>query len=343
MHDEVLRGLRFEHGAPPANTSNERRTWLVVGITAVMMVAEIGVGLASGSKALEADGWHMGSHAGAIGLAGLAYWFARTRASAVRFSFGTGKVYALAGWTNAILLMLAAAWMMVESILRLVSPVEIHFEQALPVAVVGLIVNVVCAFLLHPTESAETEKPGAAPHGHSHHGHGHSHHGHSHHGHGHSHHGHSHENHEHGKDLNLQSAYLHVMLDLMTSVAAILALIAGRWWNLAILDPIMGLVGALLIVRWGVGLLLESASQLLDLAPADESMQKIRGRLEAIDDVKIADLHVWDLGFGRKACMASLVTHSPRDPETYRKAVLEVVNIDHLTVEVHPCRAQCAP
>lgn len=331
MHEEVLSELKYDHGVPPEARGSERRTWAVVALTAVMMVAEIGVGLWSGSKALEGDGWHMGTHAGAIGLAGLAYWFARTQSDERRFSFGTGKVYALAAWTNAILLLLAAVWLIGASILRLVSPVDIRFEEALPVAVLGLLVNLVSAWLLHPGDGQGGSDDVSTETGHRH---GPLDHGHDH--------GHHHHAHDHG-DLNRRSAYLHVLMDLLTSVTAIVALAAGWWLDLGVLDPVMGIVGGAVILRWGVKLLRDAAGELLDAVPEDRALERVRARLEAIDDVVVADLHLWTLGFGRRACVVSLVTENPRSPGHYRAAVLEVEAIDHLTVEVnrcpHPCEA----
>jgi cation diffusion facilitator family transporter len=287
-----------------------------------MMVAEIGVGWWSGSMALLADGWHMGTHAGAIGLAGLAYWFARTRANTQRFSFGTGKVHALAAWTNALLLLGAGGWLVVDSVVRLWRPLPLNVGEALPIAVLGLVVNLVSAGLL----SGGGESAGVADaHGHDHaHGHGH---------------GHAHATGDH--DLNRRSAYLHVLMDLLTSVTAIGALVGAWLWGFTWLDPLMGALGAALVVRWGTQLLAESGRQLLDMAPEDETMTRIKAALEQVDDVRVADLHVWELGFGRRACMVSLVTHAPRDPGYYRAVVEAVTPIQHLTIEIHRCPNPC--
>jgi cation diffusion facilitator family transporter len=322
MHEEVLRGLKFEHGTPPESARSERRTWIVVVVTMAMMVGELATGLWSGSTALQADGWHMATHAGAIALAGFAYWFARTRARAARFTFGTGKVYALAGWTNGLVLVAAGGWMVVESAVRLVRPIPIRFEEALPVAVLGLLVNLVCAWLLRPAGEA-----GDA------------------HEHGHSHAHHAHEDHAAAlrphRDLNLSSAYLHVLVDLLTSVTAVVALFVGGRFGWVALDPVMGLLGGVVVLRWSLGLLRESGQQLLDLSPTDEALTHIRARLETIDDVRVADIHVWELGFGQRACLVSLVTGRPLPADTYRRAVLEVAAVDHLTVEVHLCPHPC--
>jgi cation diffusion facilitator family transporter len=324
MHDATVRDLDLGHAEPRSLTRSEGRVRVVVGLTAAMMFAEIGAGLASHSKALEADGWHMGTHAGAIGLAALAYAYGRSRATDERFSFGAGKVHALAAWTNAVLLLGAAVWMISASAWRLAVPVQIDVWEALPIAILGLLVNVVSAWLLKP----EDLPPGLHGHDHAHD------------------HGHAHDHaapaakkdvDPHAHDLNRRGAYLHVLMDMVTSVTAIVALI-GVWakgW--LFLDPLMGLVGGAMVLRWGVGLLKAAGAQLLDVSPPGAEMSRVRARLEEIDDVRVADLHVWELGFGRRACMATVVTHSPREPRVYRAAIREVIAVEHLTVEVHPC------
>jgi cation diffusion facilitator family transporter len=340
MHDALLSELRFEHGSPPNSSANERRTWAVVALTTLTMVAEIAVGWWSGSQALEADGWHMGTHAGAIGIAGLAYWFARTQAGKARFTFGTGKVYALAAWTNALVLLAAAVAVGVESFLRLLRPEPVNYAEALPVAVVGLLVNVASAWLLRPGHAGAHHDHG---HPHHHHGHPHDHHGHDHAGHDHDPHGHPHApaGDDHHHDLNLRSAYLHVLMDLITSVAAIGAIATGYYLGWTRLDPAVGVVGGWLIGAWALSLLRDSGRQLLDMSPSEETMARLRARLEQIDDVRVADLHVWDLGFGRRACMLSLVTDIQRPNEVYRDAVRDVTRVDHLTIEVHGCPDPC--
>lgn len=324
MHDATVRGLGLDHGDPPRTGATEIRVRAVVGITLVTMVAEIAVGLMSGSKALEADGWHMGTHAGAIGLAAVAYWYGRTHGRDARFSFGAGKVHALAAWTNAVLLGVAATWIVVGSLWRLSHPETVNVREALPVAIFGLLVNVVCAWLLAPGSEATDDTASRPDSAHAHsHDHGHSH-------------GHDH-------DLNRAGAYLHVLMDMLTSVAAIVALIAVSYTKWTFLDPVIGAIGGIMVVRWGAQLLRDSAAELLDAAPSDDELRRVRTRLEAIDDVRVADLHVWALGFGRRACMATVVTHLPRAPMVYRAAIREVIGVDHLTVEVHPCTPPCEP
>jgi cation diffusion facilitator family transporter len=284
----------------------ERRTRWVVALTLVMMAAELVVGALSGSMALLADGAHMATHAGALMLALFAYWYARTRAGNDAFTFGTGKVYALAGFSSGLLLGVVALWMMGESVHRLIDRPAVDFDEALPVAVIGLLVNVATIFML----------------GGAHHDHDHEHE-----------HEHEHEHHDH----NLRAAYLHVIADALTSVLAIVALIAGRqfgWW---FLDPAMGIVGGLLIIRWSIGLCRDASRPLLDAVPSRAIADRITQKLEGVDDVRVADLHLWEIGPGRQGCIVSLVTSSPRDTDYYRGVILGEVGLAHLTVEVHRC------
>ena len=306
MHEGHLHVYAESHADDHGGArESERRTWAVVGLTAVMMVLELAVGAWSGSLALLADGVHMATHVGALGLSGLAYWFARTRAKDESFSFGTGKVYALAGYTSAITLAATSVWMIAEAIARLLHPSPIRFDDALPVAVIGLLVNLASAKLLdHGHHHAHPDDTHAHPdHGHAadhedHHGHGHGHgHGHDH-VHVHAHHDHQHRDHEH-HDHNLKAAYLHVVADALTSVMAIGALLAGRYFGLNWLDPAMGVVGGVVIVKWSIALVRSSARQLLDVVPRAEAMAAIRECLETDGDTRVADLHLWELGPGR--------------------------------------------
>lgn len=343
-------------GRAPAAAA-ERRTRWVVAITLVMMVGELLVGWWSGSMALTADGWHMGTHAGALGLSVLAYWFARTRADHQAFTFGTGKVYALAGYSSGVLLGGVALWMMGEGLRRLFTPRSIHFEEALWVAVLGLGVNLACALLLghgHDHDHAG-HAHGHAGHGHDHADHDHAEHDHAGHDHDHAGHDHDHANHDHaaqaprvatdrlGGDHNLRAAYLHVVADAFTSVLAIAALVAGRYAGLWYLDPAMGIVGGAVIISWAIGLCRQAAGQLLDVASSPALESWVRHQLEAIDDVRIADLHVWELGPRQFGCVVSLVTSTPRDVDFYRKRVLASPAIAHLTVELHCCSRQHLP
>jgi cation diffusion facilitator family transporter len=293
----------------------EARTRWVVGITVAMMIAELIVGTLTRSLALTADGWHMGSHAGALGLSALAYWYARTRAKAEHFSFGTGKVLALAGYTNAVMLAGVAVWMLIEAVGRLLHPVTIDFGEALPVAVVGLVVNLACAALLGV-------------------GADHHHHEHDHAGDGHD--------HDHAHDVNHRAAYMHIVADALTSVLAIAALVAGRYFGIGALDPWMAIVGSAVILRWSFGLCKDSTRQLLDVTPSTEVTKTVRAALESIGDTRVIDLHMWQLGGGTCGCIASIVTNDPRPLDEYREVVRDVAKIDHLTIEVD-CARPSAP
>jgi len=272
--------------APPtyAMAGNERRTRIVVIITFITMTIELIVGRWSGSMALWADGWHMASHAGALGLTLFGYAYARKHATNPRFTFGVGKVFSLVGFGSAIALSLVSLEMVGESAARLITPIDIDFEQALPVAVIGLVVNLVCAFILMKDES-QTEG------GHSHHDHGHGH-------------GHSHGTSTEG-DHNLRAAFLHVVADALTSVAAIGALLGGRALGWNALDPIMGIIGGVLVARWGLLLVRDTARVLLD-----ERIEALQASalttLEALPDIDAPSVQVWQLGPGAVACAVTL-------------------------------------
>jgi len=303
------------------NKAGERRTRWVVWISLVMMVGELTVGYLTGSMSLTADGWHMGTHVGALGLTLVAYWYARTRAGNDTFSFGTGKVYALAGYTSGVMLALVALWMGVESIERLIERPPVDYREALPIAAFGFVVNLVCAVLL-----SKNHHYGEA------HGHGHDH-------------GHDpHHAHDHAKtvkpgslDFNMRAAFIHVLADAMTSVLAIVALSLGMWGGLWFLDPAMGLLGGVVIVWWAIGLCRQASGQLLDVVSSPKHEAVVRQKLEAVDDVRVADLHVWELGPGRRSCIVSVVTATPRDVAFYRDTVLGAVGLAHLTIEIHQC------
>ncbi len=311
------------------NRSGERRTLYVVLLTAVMMVGELTVGFLTGSVALKADGWHMGTHVGALGFTLIAYWYARKHAGSDTFSFGTGKVYALAGFTSGVVLALVALWLAVEGIEKLFEHPTVNYDEALPIAALGLVVNLVSAYLLGS--------------GH-HYGHDHQH-GHDpHHGHDHGAHEHEHHDHAPGKkpqagtiDFNMRAAYIHIVADALTSVLAIMALALGKYSGLWYFDPMMGLVGGVVIVWWAVGLCRQASRQLLDVVSSPRHEDIVRRRLEAIDDVKVADLHVWELGPGRRSCIVSVVTSAPRELAYYRDAVLAALPVAHLTIEIHRC------
>ena len=289
----------------------ERRTLWVIFITATMMVVEITTGLAYGSMALLADGLHMGSHTAALGITTIAYVYTRRCAADSRFCFGTGKVNAFAGYTSAVLLALFALLMAYESVNRLFNPVEIAFNQAIVVAVLGLIVNGASMIML----------------GGHHHGHDHDHkHTNPHH------HSHTHEDH------NLRAAYLHVLADALTSLLAIFALLTGKYLGLNWMDPAMGIVGATLVARWSLGLIRTTSSILLDHQAPGIMLEKTRAAIESIDNNRISDLHIWSIGPGIYSATITVVSDSPRTPEHYKSLIPGDLGIVHTTVEVHDCR-----
>jgi len=305
-HDHVFLGHQ--------HAENERRTWIVVALTAAMMVGEIVGGTIFGSMALLADGWHMATHAAALGIAAAAYAFARQHARNPRFAFGTGKFGDLAAFSSAVILALIAIQIAYESAVRIAYPVPIAYGEAISVAVLGLAVNLISAWLLRDT-----------PHEHSHAGHGHSH-GHSH-GHGHAH---------HHRDNNLRAAYLHVLADAATSVLAIAALFAAMSWRWVWIDPLVGIIGSLVIAGWAYGLIRDSGSVLLDVAPDAAMERAIRQRLETGGD-RVTDLHLWQIGPGHRAAVVSIVSDQPLPPAAYKQRLADVPRLSHVTIEVEPC------
>jgi cation diffusion facilitator family transporter len=297
---------------------NERRIWLVIALTAVMMIVEIGAGTIYGSMALVADGWHMSTHASALLISALAYLFARKQARNPRFTFGTGKLGDLAGFASAIILAMIALLMGWESFLRITSPVPISFSQAIAVAVIGLAVNLASAWLLS---------------GSGNHHHGHDHHHDHHHGHDHSH-DHHHGDHRDHADNNIRSAYMHVIADALTSVLAIAALTLGSLYGWLWLDPLMGIVGAVIIAQWSWGLLKSSGAVLLDVLPEGETLpDEIREVIESDGD-RITDLHVWQVGPGHHAAIVAVLTLQPRDTAFYKERLSILDELSHVTVEV---------
>ncbi|MFL1491878.1 MULTISPECIES: CDF family Co(II)/Ni(II) efflux transporter DmeF [Pseudomonas] len=281
-----------------AHDENAKRTLWVVMLTVVMMVAEIAAGALTGSMALLADGFHMATHAGALGIAAAAYAYAKRNASNSRYSFGTGKVGDLGGFASALILALVSLGIGVESVMRLLQPTEVQFGTATLIAVVGLAVNIASALLL---------------------GHGHSH-------------GHDHDHDHHGHDNNMRSAYVHVLADALTSVLAIAALLAGRYLGWVWLDPAMGIVGAVVIARWSWSLMRTTAGVLLD--QTDEHVAaEIRELVEQPGDATITDLHVWRVGPDAHAAIVSVVGRSTIDAESIRERLKPVHEVSHLTVE----------
>jgi cation diffusion facilitator family transporter len=332
---------------------NARRTWMVVAITFVMMVAEIIAGVIYGSMALLADGVHMATHAGALTIAALAYQYARRHQHDTRFAFGTGKVGDLSGFASALVLAVVAVLIGVESVGRLLNPIAVAFNEAILVAVIGLVVNLVsAALLMHPHEHGN-EDAGAHSHAHGGHDHGHDHdddhvqaraHDHGAPSHAHEHHaaGDTHDHHDTGEhdahdtghhaDHNLIAAYVHVLADAVTSVLAIAALVAGRYLGWVWLDAAMGLVGAVVILRWAFILMRQTARVLLD--SADPSLiKRVQERLER-DGACVSDLHIWRLGPGHSAVVATVVCPSGNKPEHFKQKLSEVPTLSHVTVEV---------
>jgi len=306
-HEHVFLGEKHEH--------NERRTWFVVALTAVMMIGEIAAGSLFGSMALLADGWHMATHAAALGIAGAAYLFARRQARNSRFAFGTGKFGDLAAFSSAIILGMIAAQIAYESVLRLITPVPISYAEAIAVASLGLCVNLASAWLLRDSHD-------------HHHGRGHAH------DHDDDHH-HDHDHHHH-HDNNLRAAYVHVLADAATSVLAIAALtvamVSGWVWA----DPAVGIVGSLVIASWAYGLIRDAGAVLLDVSFDRKLQATIRARLEAGDD-RITDLHLWQVGPGHCAAVISLVSEAPLLPATYKERLRDLKGLSHVTVEVERC------
>ncbi|MFK3778186.1 CDF family Co(II)/Ni(II) efflux transporter DmeF [Agrobacterium sp. NPDC089420] len=319
-HDHVFLGRNHER--------NEKRVWMVIALTTVMMVAEIVAGHWFGSMALTADGWHMSTHAGAMLISALAYLYARREARNPRFTFGTGKFGDLAGFASAVVLAVVALLIAVESAMRLVNPVEIDFNQAILVAVIGLAVNLVSAVLLKDDHHHDHGHGSHAHHGHGSHAH-HDHGAHAHHG------GHGAKG---GRDNNLRAAYLHVLADALTSVLAIVALLLGKWNGWSFLDPLMGIVGGLVIARWSWGLVRSTATTLLDAVPQAEDLpQEIRESVETEED-QITDLHVWQVGPGHHAAIVAIQSQAPKAPAFYKQKLAAIHELSHVTVEVSPAR-----
>jgi cation diffusion facilitator family transporter len=302
--DSLKHSHRFDEGNPLA----EKSTLRVAILTAVMMVVEITGGWYYNSMALLADGWHMSSHTVALGLSLLAYVCARRFAHDPRFSFGTWKIEVLGGYTSAIFLVMVAGLMTFQSVERLIAPSPIHYDQAIVIAIVGLLVNLVSAWLLKD--------------GHHHH-----------HDHAHGHDDHAHQGHH---DLNLRSAYMHVLADAATSVLAIIALFGGKLWGASWLDPVMGLVGAVLVSVWAYGLLRDTGRVLLDAEMNVPVVDEIREVIAASPvKAQICDLHVWRVGKGKFACILSLATDNDVSPEYFKKQLSIHEELVHISVEIN--------
>lgn len=308
MHKDNLKHWHHDHTfAQDQRRPGESRTLVVISVTALMMVVEISAGIQFGSMALLADGLHMASHAVALGIAAFAYVYARRHARDRNFSFGTGKVNALGGFSGAVLLAIFALYMGFESVVRLINPVNIAFNQAIVVAVLGLLVNGASVFIL-----------GVDDHEHD------------------LHHEHS-DHHHHHHDHNLKSAYLHVMADALTSLLAIVALLSAKYFGWVWMDPIMGLVGAVLVARWSYGLLGTTAFVLLDRQAPEELQTAVQDAIERDGDSRVTDLHVWSIGPGIYSAQIALVAHDPATPDEYKGRIPRSVGLVHTSVEVHVC------
>ena len=300
--EDLEHSHRFDEGNPLA----EKSTLRVALLTSAMMVIEIVGGWYYNSMALLADGWHMSSHTVALGLSVLAYVYARKYAHDPRFSFGTWKIEVLGGYTSAIFLVMVAGLMVYQSVERLIVPSPIHYNEAIGIAIVGLLVNLVSAWLLKD--------------GH-HHGHDHA---------------HGHEHHDGHHDLNLRSAYLHVLADAATSVLAIIALFGGKLWGASWLDPVMGLVGATLVSVWAFGLLRDTGRVLLDAEMNAPVVAEIREVIEASPiKARLCDLHVWRVGKGKYACILSLATDNEASPEYFKRQLSIHEELVHVSIEIN--------
>lgn len=307
MHTHSIDAWRHEHvflGAHHAR--NERRAWIVIGLTGVMMVGEVVAGVVFGSMALLADGFHMATHAGALTITAIAYIYARRHARNEAFAFGTGKLGELAGFSSAVILAVIALLIGVESMVRLAVPVPIRFNEAIAVALLGLIVNLVSAWLLHDGGHHDHADDHEHPYAHRH------------------------------EDHNLRAAYFHVLTDALTSVLAIVALVTGRFYGWVWMDPLMGVVGSIIIARWSWGLLRGAGAVLLDTVPDKVLTQRIQRILEENGD-RVADLHLWRVGPGHMALVVSIVSDRPQAPRTYKAKLNELPQLSHVTVEVHAC------
>jgi cation diffusion facilitator family transporter len=301
---------RHSHKYVADSAAAEKRTRIVIAITATMMVIEIVAGIAYNSMALLADGWHMSTHVSAFLIAAFAYYFSRRYAADPGYSFGTGKMGVLGGFASAAVLMVIAFFMAGESLYRIFSPQAIRFDEAIFIATIGLGVNLACALIfkgVHADEHALNHHHGL--------------------------------NHHH--DLNLRAAYLHVLADALTSLTAIIALVAGKYLGWSWLDPVMGIVGSIIVAIWGYGLLRDTSGILLDRTPDSSDLpDEIRRAVENDGDAQISDLHIWQVGAGKFAAIVSIVGHAPKTIEEYRRAFCQHEELVHVTIEINICQDQ---
>jgi cation diffusion facilitator family transporter len=308
MHRADHSHFRHSHDFALDSSAAERRTRIVIVITAAMMVLEIVVGIASNSMALLADGWHMGTHVTAFLITALAYYFSRRHAANPLHSFGTAKIGVLGGFASAVVLAVIALLMAGESVHRLFAPLSIHFNEAIGIAFLGLIVNLACALVLM-------------------------------HNHGHDHADHPEDRHHHRHDLNLRAAYLHVLADAFTSITAITALLAGKFFAWTWLDPAVGVLGSGVVMSWAYSLIRDTSGILLDRTPASSDLpDEIRKAVESDGDSIVTDLHVWQVGVGKFAAIVSIVAHEPKTSDQYRERLRQHQELVHITIETQHCR-----
>lgn len=309
MHESTVERLSHSHTRTMDYSGNESRTLKVVLLTTLTMVIEILAGHWTGSMALLADGWHMGTHSLALGLSYVAYRLAKKYDESDRFSFGTGKIGVLAGYTSALFLGSAALWMIYESLTRMINPIVIAFDEAIGVTFIGLVVNLASVLILHhPSQSTDPEN--------------------------------NEQNGKHDHDHNFRAAYLHVIADTLTSFLALVALILGRFLGWTLLDPVMGIIGGLLILRWAYSLLFSTGQILLDGEANEEVRKKIQSAIESDNDSRIFDLHVWRIGSNEMAGIVSVVTGQNRKAEDYQARIKNIVPFNHFSVEVHSCASK---
>ena len=301
MHVHTVENWQHSHDFSVKNEKGERRTKYVLILTAITMVVEIIAGSVFGSMALLADGWHMGTHVAAFMITIFAYHYARKHADNPAYAFGTGKVSVLGGFASAIALAVVALVMLVESLQRIIDPHTIHFNEAIAVASLGLLINIISAFLLKDE--------------HHHHDHG------------------DHHHHDH----NLRAAYLHVLADALTSLLAIIALVSGKYFGWDWLDPVMGIVGAVIITRWSYGLLKQTGPILLDGSIEESYQASIKETIEKDSDNQISDIHIWKVGANHYAAIISVVTHYPKSTEYYKELLNDFHKLSHITIEVNAC------
>lgn len=299
MINHSIHKWQHSHNFSSQNRKGERRAYYVLVLTVITMVVEIIAGTIYGSMALLADGWHMGTHAVAFMITIFAYQYARNNANNESFTFGTGKASVLGGFSSAIALGLVALIMLGESVHRLMSPQEIQFNEAILVAVIGLSVNILSVFLLKED--------------------------------------HHHDGHAHHHDHNLKAAYFHVLADAFTSLLAIFALLAGKYWGLNWIDAVMGIVGSVIITKWAIGLIKQTGPILMDASIKPEYQNQIISILEMDEDNKVCDIHIWKVSADHYAAMISLVTHDPKPVDHYKQLLDKFDKIDHLTIEVNHC------